>query len=155
MGGRVIGYLLRAIGRAEGRRSESRRSQVDEEVAEVLAREGFTSLEEIAYVPLEEMLEIEEFDPETVEELRRRAKDILLTKALVSEEKKFVSTEPSADLLGMEYMDDQLAELFSKNGINTMDDLAEQSVEELMVFDGMTQEKAARLIMKAREPWFQ
>lgn len=129
--------------------------QVDEEVAEVLAREGFTSLEEIAYVPLEEMLEIEEFDPETVEELRRRAKDILLTKALVSEEKKFVSTEPSADLLSMEYMDNQLAELFAKNGINTMDDLAEQSVEELMVFDGMTQEKAARLIMKAREPWFQ
>jgi transcription termination/antitermination protein NusA len=129
--------------------------QVDEEVAEVLAREGFTSLEEVAYVPLEEMLEIEEFDPETVEELRRRAKDVLLTKALVGEEKKIVSTEPSADLLGMEYMDDALASLLAKSGISTMDDLAEQSVEELMVFDGMTEEKAARLIMKAREPWFQ
>ena len=127
--------------------------QIDEDVASVLAREGFTSLEEVAYVPLDEMLGIEEFDSDTVDELRRRAKDVLLTKALVSEEQA-VSVEPSIDLLQMDQMDSQLAHLLAGGGISTVESLAEQSIDELMLFEGMTKERAASLIMKAREPWF-
>lgn len=126
---------------------------VDEDVAVVLVEEGFTSLEEIAYVPLEEMLAIEGFDEEIAGELRSRAKDALLTKALASEE-ELEGAEPAEDLLSMEGMDNTLAAVLAKRGVVTMEDLAEQSVDELVDIDGMTEERAAALIMKAREPWF-
>ncbi len=126
---------------------------VDEDVAEVLVDEGFTSLEEVAYVPLEEMLEIEGFDEEIAEELRARAKDALLTQALASEE-ELENTEPADDLLHMEGMDKHLAFLLASRGVVTMEDLAEQAVDDLLDIDDVDEERAAALIMKAREPWF-
>ncbi len=126
---------------------------VDEDTAIVLVEEGFTSLEEVAYVPLEEMLGIEGFDEEIANELRSRAKDALLTQALASEE-ELEGAEPAEDLLNMEGMDNTLAAILAKRGVVTMEDLAEQSVDELSDIDGMTEERAAALIMKAREPWF-
>jgi N utilization substance protein A len=127
---------------------------IDEDVATVLVEEGFTSLEEVAYVPLEEMLAIEGFDEETSEELRARAKDALLTQALASEE-KLDKHEPADDLLNMEGMDRHTAYLLASQGVVTMEDLAEQSVDELLEIQGMDAERASALIMKAREPWFQ
>jgi len=126
---------------------------VDEEVAAILVQEGYTSIEEIAYIPLNEMLEIEEFDQDIVEELRNRAKDVLLTMALAQEE-ELEENKPAEDLLMMEGMDDHLAYLLASKGVVTMEDLAEQSVDELMEIEDMNEEKAAQLIMKAREPWF-
>ena len=126
---------------------------VDEDVAEILVREGFSSVEELAYVPAKEMLEIEEFDEDTVEELRNRARDALLIKAIASEE-KLEAVEPSQELLDMEGMDRQLAYRMASHGVRTVDDLAEQSVDELMEVEGMDEEKAASLIMKARSSWF-
>ncbi|GAB1256237.1 transcription termination factor NusA [Aurantivibrio plasticivorans] len=126
---------------------------VDEDVAEVLVEEGFTTLEEVAYVPLEEMLAIEGFDEEISEELRARAKDALLTQALASEE-KLDALEPADDLLNMEGMDKQTAFQLASRGIVTMEDLAEQSVDELLEIEGIDEERASALIMKAREPWF-
>ncbi len=126
---------------------------IDEDVADVLVEEGFTSLEEVAYVPLEEFLAIEGFDEDIAEELRTRAKDALLTQALASEE-QLNSSEPAEDLLNMEGMDRALAYNLAARGVVTMEDLAEQSVDDLLDIDGMNQEKAAALIMKAREPWF-
>ncbi len=126
---------------------------IDEDVAQVLVEEGFTSLEEVAYVPLEEMLSIEGFDEEISEELRARAKDALLTQALASEE-ELDSAEPAEDLLNMEGMDKQTAFKLASRGIVTMEDLAEQAVDELLEVDGMDEERASALIMKAREPWF-
>lgn len=128
--------------------------EVDEDLAEVLVEEGFTSLEEVAYVPLEEMLAIEDFDEELIEELRKRAKDRLLTKALVSEE-KLEAVEPAEDLLNMEGMDKQLAFKLAVSGVITMEDLAEQAVVDLLDIEGMSQERAAELIMIARKPWFE
>lgn len=122
---------------------------VDEDVAGILVQEGFTSLDEVAYVPVDEMLGIEEFDEELVTELRERAKDALLTSAIAREEDTV-----SADLLAMEGMDDDLAYRLAARGVVTMDDLAEQSVDELMEIEGMDEQRAAALIMKAREPWF-
>ncbi len=126
---------------------------IGEDVAEILVREGFSSVEELAYVPAKEMLEIEEFDEQMVEELRGRARDALLIKAIASEE-KLEAAEPAADLLEMQGMDRDLAYLLARHGIRTMDDLAEQSVDELMEIEGMDEERAASLIMKARESWF-
>jgi N utilization substance protein A len=126
---------------------------VDQELAEVLAEEGFTSLEEIAYVPVEEMLGIDGFDEDIVDQLRSRAKDVLLTKALVSEE-RLEKTEPAEDLLNMDGMDKRLAQELAGKGVITMEDLAEQSVDELMDIAGMTEAKAGELIMTARAPWF-
>ncbi len=126
---------------------------VDEEIADVLVEVGLTNIEEIAYIPVDEMLEIEGFDEELVEELRSRAKDALLIQALASEEKIEVA-EPADDLLEMEGMDEELAHKMAAKGILTMEDLAEQAVDDLLDISGMTEEKAAQLIMKAREPWF-
>ncbi len=126
---------------------------VDEELAEVLAQEGFTTVEEIAYVPLEEMMEIDGFEEDLVEELRSRAKDSLLNKALATEE-KLDATEPAEDLLTMDGMTTQLAYQLAGMGVKTMEDLAEQSVDELMDIDGMTEERAGELILTARAPWF-
>jgi len=126
---------------------------VDEDIALILAEEGFNSVEEIAYVPVSEMLEIEGFDEDLVNELRSRAKDALLISAIALEE-KIESAEPAEDLLQMEGMDTDLAYDLASQGIITMDDLAEQSVDDLLNFSGMNEERAAKLIMKAREPWF-
>jgi len=124
---------------------------VDEDTADFLIEEGFASLEEVAYVPLEEFLAIDGFDQETAEELRNRAKDALLTQALAGEEKH----QPADDLLNMEGMDNTLAHALAAQGVITMEDLAEQSIDELMVIDDMDEQRAAALIMKAREPWFE
>lgn len=126
---------------------------VDEEFANILVQEGFTSIEEIAYVPLEEMMAIEEFDEDTVMELRNRSKDVLLTKALVQEE-ALEEKKPADDLLNMEGMDQHLAFVLASRDVITMEDLAEQSVDELMDIEGMDEERAGKLIMTAREPWF-
>jgi N utilization substance protein A len=127
--------------------------EVDEDVAFVLVEEGFTTLEEIAYVPLEEMMAIEGFDKDTAEELRARAKDALLTQAIASEE-RLDAAEPAEDLLGMEGMDRHLAFQLASHGIVTMEDLAEQAVEDLLEIEGMEEKRAATLIMTARAPWF-
>jgi N utilization substance protein A len=126
---------------------------VDDEVASILVQEGYTSIEEVAYVPLSEMLAIEEFDQEMVEELRNRAKDVLLTRALAQEEELEVS-QPADDLLQMEGMDDHLAHVLASHGVVTMEDLAERSVDDLIDIEGMSKERAAQLIMTARAPWF-
>jgi len=126
---------------------------VDEDVAAVLVEEGFTTLEEVAYVPLEEMLAIDGFDEDIAEELRARAKDALLTQALASEE-RLEGVAPAEDLLNMEGMDQSLAINLASRGIITMEDLAEQSVDDLSGIEGVDATRAAALIMKAREPWF-
>lgn len=126
---------------------------VDEEFANILVQEGFTSIEEIAYVPLEEMLQIEEFDEETINELRNRSKDVLLTRALVQEE-VLEDKKPAEDLLNMDGMDQHLAFVLASHNVITMEDLAEQSIDELMEIEGMDEERAASLIMTARAPWF-
>jgi len=126
---------------------------VDEDVAAVLVEDGFTTVEETAYVPLEEMADIEGFDEDIAEELRARAKDALLTMAIASEE-ELGANEPARDLLEMRGMDKQLAYVLASKEVITMEDLAEQSVDELMEIEGMTEEWAAELIMTAREPWF-
>jgi N utilization substance protein A len=125
---------------------------VNEDVAAVLVEEGFSSVDEVAYVPLAEMLAIGDLDEETVQQLRERAKDVLLTRAIASEES--LDQEPAEDLLTMEGMDEGLAYLLASKGVVTMDDLAEQSVDELTEMADLDEERAARLIMKAREPWF-
>ena len=127
---------------------------VDEEVANILVQEGFSSIEEVAYVPENEMVEIEEFDPSLVKELRDRARDVMLTRAIASEE-KLADAEPAEDLLKMEGMDEALAYELAARGVVTMEDLAEQSVDELLEIDGMSKERAGELIMTARIPWFE
>lgn len=126
---------------------------IDEEFALLLVEEGFTSVEEVAYVPMEEMLEVEGLDEEIVNELRARAKDALLNMALASEE-KLETSEPAEDLLTMDGMDKHLAFVLASKGIVTMEDLAEQSVDDLMDIEDMDEEKAGQLIMTARAPWF-
>jgi N utilization substance protein A len=126
---------------------------VDEEVASILVQEGYTSIEEVAYVPLNEMLAIEEFDEDIVEELRNRAKDVLLTKALAQEEELEVA-QPADDLLQMDGMDDHLARILASHGVITMEDLAEKSVDDLIDIEELSEERAAQLIMTARAPWF-
>ena len=127
---------------------------VDEETAEVLVSEGFTSLEEIAYVPMEEILSIDGFDEEIADELRNRAKDALLTQAIASEE-DLSSKNIADDLLNMEGIDHELALELAKRDILCMEDLAEQATDELMEIAGMTEERAGELIMTARAPWFE
>ena len=126
---------------------------VDEDIALILVEEGFNTVEEVAYVPVTEMLEIEGFDEDLVNELRSRAKDALLISAIAAEE-VIEAAEPAQDLLDMEGMDPELAHDLSSHGIITMDDLAEQSIDDLLSISGMNEERAAKLIMKAREPWF-
>ncbi len=126
---------------------------VDEELAVILVQEGFSSLEEVAYVPAQELLQVEEFDESIVEELRGRARDVLITRAIVSEE-KLGDKQPAKDLLEMDGMDQELAYQLAGRGVITMEDLAEQSVDELMEIDGMDEERAGSLIMTARAPWF-
>lgn len=126
---------------------------IDDEVAEILVEEGFTTLEEVAYVPLDEMTAIEGFDADIAEELRARAKDALLTQAIASEE-QLGANEPAQDLLEMEGMDRHLAYVLASRGVITMEDLAELGVDELTDIPDMTEERAGKLIMTARAPWF-
>ena len=127
---------------------------IDEDFAMMLVEEGFTSLEEIAYVPLEEMLEIGGLDEDIVEELRSRAKNQLLNQALAAEE-QLDNAEPADDLLNMEGMDKHLAFVLASKGIITMEDLAEQAVDDLANIEELSEEKAAEIIMTARAPWFE
>jgi len=127
---------------------------VDEDVAVVLLEEGFTTLEEIAYVPLDEMLAIEGFDQEIVEELRSRARNVLTTQALADEATR-IAEEPHEDLLSMEGMTTKLAYDLAAIGIVSMEDLAEQAVDDLMDIESMTAELAGEIIMTARAPWFE
>ncbi|MBA2660618.1 MAG: transcription termination/antitermination protein NusA [Nitrosospira sp.] len=124
---------------------------VDEEVADILVQEGFTTLEEVAYVPISEMLEIESFDEQTVNELRTRARNALLTEAIVSEEKVEHIAE---DLLSLEGMDSQTARELAAKGVNTQEDLADLAVDDLVEMVEMDAERAKQLIMAARAPWF-
>ena len=128
---------------------------VDEEIADILITEGFTSLEEVAYVPLQEMLEIESFDEDTVNELRTRAKDALLTMAIAKEESV---EEVSQDLRDFEFNDQHLpSDLIAKlsdAGVHTLDDLADLAIDELTEITGQSNDEAKALIMKAREHWF-
>lgn len=127
---------------------------VDEEVAAILVQEGFTNVEEIAYVPESELLNISEFDEDVVTELRRRARDALLTQLIVREE-ELEEHQPAADLIGLEGMTEAIAYRLAEKGIQTRDDLAECAVDELEEIDGLDAEKAADLIMKARAHWFE
>ncbi|NOT84363.1 MAG: transcription termination/antitermination protein NusA [Methylococcaceae bacterium] len=131
---------------------------VDEDIALILAEVGFETVEEIAYVPLNEMLQIEDFDEDLVHEIRNRAKDFLLINAIASEEKIeiAVTANPAEDLLTMEGMTEALAYELADAGIVSMDDLAEQAVDDLLLLklSGMNEERAAALIMTARKPWF-
>ena len=124
---------------------------VDEEISDILIAEGFTSLEEIAYVPLQEMLEIESFDEDTVDELRTRAKDALLTMEIAREE---VVEEGTQDLRDLEGLTPELFAKLSENNIHTLDDLADLAVDELTDITGQSEEEAKTLIMKARAHWF-
>ena len=124
---------------------------VDEEIADILITEGFTSLEEVAYVPLQEMLEIESFDEDTVNELRARAKDALLTMEIAREESV---EEASQDLRDLEGLTPQLIAKLAQSDVHTLDDLADLAVDELTEITGQSDEEAKTLIMKAREHWF-
>ena len=126
---------------------------VDEEVASILVQEGFTSIEEVAYVPVQEMMQIEEFDGDIIEELRNRARDVLLTRAIAKEEHAH-DVEPAADLLALEGMDEPLARRLAARGVVTQEDLAEQSLDDLADVEGLDEERASQLIMAARAPWF-
>src|SRR5690554_5646798 len=128
--------------------------EVDEELAQVLVEEGFTSLEEIAYVPMEELLSIDGFDEEIVNELRARAKDRLLTRAIATEE-KLADVQPAEDLLTLDGMTKELAVELAVRGVATREDLAEQSIDDLLEIDGMDEERAGKLIMAARAHWFE
>jgi len=124
---------------------------VDEDVADILVNQGFSSIEEVAYVPIEEMNQIEEFDEDTVNELRSRARAAILTEAIANEEK---IPEPADDLKNMDGMDVDTAKLLASKGIVTMEDLAELSVDELLDLIKLDEDKAKELIMTARAPWF-
>jgi N utilization substance protein A len=126
---------------------------VDTEVAEILVSEGFTTIEEVAYVPESELLSIEEFDEDIVAELRNRASDYLLTQAIMTEE-VLEENKPQEDLLTMEGMDITLANTLALKGICSMEDLAEQATDDLMDIEGMDEQRASELIMTARAPWF-
>jgi N utilization substance protein A len=127
--------------------------EIDDDLAIQMVEEGFASLEEVAYVPMEEMLDIDGFDEDLVNELRSRAKEALLNQALQAEE-QLDGAKPAADLLEMEGMDNHLALVLASKGVITMEDLAEQSVDELLDIDDMTEERAGTLILTARAPWF-
>jgi transcription termination/antitermination protein NusA len=124
---------------------------VDEEVAQILVDEGFSTLEHVAYVPINEMMEIEQFDEETVNELRSRARNALLMQEIASEEKV---EEVASDLLSLEGMDGQTARVLASKGVKTQEDLAELALDDLVELTGMEAERAKALIMAARAPWF-
>jgi len=126
---------------------------VDEDVATILAQEGFSTVEEIAYVPQAELAGIAEFDENIVKELRNRARDVLLTQAIASEE-TLDQSMPADDLLLLEGMSPDLALALARRGVRTREDLADQAVDDIADIEGLTAEEAGRLIMTARAPWF-
>lgn len=130
------------------------RLDVDESVANILVQEGFSNIEEVAYVPDSELLEIEEFDEDMVTELRRRARDALLTQ-LIAKEEALDDNSPAADLLNLDGMTERLAYRLAEMGARTQEGLAELAVDELLEVDDMSEEEAAALIMTARAPWFE
>ncbi len=132
----------------------SKQLDVDEEVSLILVQEGFSTIEEVAYVPASELIEIEEFDEDIVTELRNRARDVLLTQAIVQEE-KIDETEPAEDLLSLEGMDKGLAFVLASKGVVTREDLAELATDDLLEIQEMDRELAGALIMKARAHWFE
>ena len=123
---------------------------IDHDVALALVDEGFTTLEEVAYVPVQELLEVEEFDEDLVEELRRRARDNLLIREISEREKM----TPQEDLIQMDGMDEETARLFAVNGVRSMEELAECATDELVELTGIDEIRAAELIMTARAPLF-
>lgn len=127
---------------------------VDEDVALILVQEGYSSMEEMAYVPSKELLSIDEFDEAIVEELRNRARDVLLTRAIASEE-IIDEAEPAEDLLSLEGMDKSLAYVLASRGVITREDLAEQAVDELVDIEELDEVRAGELIMAARAHWFE
>ncbi len=124
---------------------------IDENMAAILAQEGFNTLEEIAYVPKQELLEIEEFEEEMVDELRSRAQDNLLTSAIAMQEER----EPAEDLLTMDGMDEETARALAAGGVRTMEDLADCATDEVLEIVEMEEQRARELIMTARAPWFE
>ena len=124
---------------------------VDADIADILVHEGFSTLEEIAYVPIDELIQIEAFDEDTVNELRSRASAVILKEAISNEEK---IQSPADDLLNMEGMDSDTAKLLASKSIITMEDLAELAADELLEIVKMDEERAKELIMTARAPWF-
>jgi N utilization substance protein A len=127
---------------------------VDENVATILVQEGFSTVEEVAYLPQSELANIEEFDDEMVKELRNRARDVLLTQAIASEE-TLEAGMPADDLLLLEGMKPDLALALARRGVRTREDLADQAVDDLLDIEGLSSEEAGKLIMKAREIWFE
>ncbi|MGB1110847.1 MAG: transcription termination factor NusA [Gammaproteobacteria bacterium] len=155
-----LNVMTEADAEAKGEEEAARVQQVfmeqldvDEEVALILVQEGFTTVEEVAYVPVAELASVEEFNEEIVEELRNRARDVLLTQAIAVEE-QLDDAEPAQDLLDMEGMDEELARVLASHGIKDREELAEQAIDDLMEIDGMDEELAADLIMTARKIWF-
>ena len=133
----------------------SKQLDVDEEVSLILVQEGFSTIEEVAYVPAAELVEIEEFDEGIVDELRSRARDVLLTQAIVQEE-KIDEVEPAEDLLSLDGMEKSLAYLLASKGVVTREDLAELATDDLLeINEEIGAEEAAALIMKARAHWFE
>ncbi len=132
----------------------SKQLDVDEEVALILVQEGFLTIEEVAYVPSSELIEIEEFDEDIANELRNRARDLLLTQAILAEE-KIDQAEPADDLLKLEGMDKNLAFKLASEGIVTRENLAELATDDLLDIKSMDKDIADALIMKAREHWFE
>ena len=128
--------------------------EVDEEIAGILVVEGFSTVEEIAYVPSAELLAIEGFDQDVVEELRARARDALLNEALIVEE-ELGDQQPAEDLLALDGMDETLAFELARRGILTRDDLADMAVDEIDDIEGLEAERAGALIMEARKHWFE
>jgi N utilization substance protein A len=145
-----------AKGEEEARRTIEafmERLDVGEDVATILVQEGFSNVDEVAYVPESELMDIEEFEEDMVTELRRRARDALLTQ-LIAKEEVLEENQPAQDLLDLEGMSKRLAYLLAEKGVRTQEDLAELSVDELTEFDELGEEEAAKLIMTARAPWF-
>lgn len=127
---------------------------VDEDVATILAQEGFSTIEEIAYVPQAELKSIEAFDEELIKELRNRARDVLLTQAIASEE-SLDQSMPSDDLLLLDGMSPDLALALARRGVRTREELAEQAIDDITDIEGLGAEEAGKLIMKARAHWFE
>jgi transcription termination/antitermination protein NusA len=127
---------------------------VGEDVATILVQEGFSTVEEVAYVPAAELAAIEEFDEDIVKELRNRARDVLLTQAIVSEE-SLDQSMPSDDLLTLEGMRPDLALALARRGVRTRDELAEQAIDDISDIEGLSNDEAGNLIMKARAHWFE
>ncbi|WP_028839395.1 MULTISPECIES: transcription termination factor NusA [Thermomonas] len=128
--------------------------EVDEEIAGILVSEGFSTVEEVAYVPMAELLAVEGFDEDIVEELRSRARDSLLNEALAAEE-NLEENQPAEDLLSLDGMDETTAYALAERGVRTREELAEAATDEIADLEGMGEERAAVLIMEARKHWFE